>query len=357
MYKAQASRASRIGLFFPKHWHKFRSKLRKHAMGCTSSVPEPGKRKKVVILGGGYAGTTIAKKLDRMFDVIIVDRRNFFHHKVGNLRASTNAQFAPLVLIPYDRVLKDGVVLQAEVTSLSEASVQIMGAGERAISLPFDYLVIATGAAWSFPASPIANDAREAIKELESCGKDLERAKKVLIVGGGAVGVEMAAEIKHYHPKASIVLVHRGVQLGAPALSEKFYASLTAKLERLGITVVLNEQARSSPPPTRKQTETEHQDTVSALSPFQQSPTRVCCPPLALQVELPKELEGRLYYTGEPIQVLRACPQLASRRPPAGQTSDASAARGIECMWEDLPHAGRSAQPKLVSTAAAHPAK
>ena len=209
------------------------------------SVPEAGSRKKVVILGGGYAGVSVAKLLDRIFDVTVVDKNNYLHHKVGNLRAASNKEFAPMVLIPYDRFLKDGSVIQAEVTGLSESTVSLKGTDNSALTLTFDFLVIATGAAWTFPASPAATDAREAVKELEACSADLDRASKVLIIGGGAVGVELAAEIIFYRPKTAVTLVHRSGQLVTSGLSDKFYANLVAKLKGLGVTVVLNEQVEN----------------------------------------------------------------------------------------------------------------
>ena len=46
--------------------------------------------KKVVVLGAGYAGASVAAKLDRMkeIDVTLVTPRDFILHKIGSLRAA-----------------------------------------------------------------------------------------------------------------------------------------------------------------------------------------------------------------------------------------------------------------------------
>ena len=138
----------------------------------------------------------MAKALDRILDVTLVERQNYFTHTFGVLRALGNKAFAPLVLIPYDRLLRDGVVVRGEVTDISADSVTLNGPdGKPASPLPYDYLVVATGAAWAFPARPTATDARRAIEELEAANAALAAGSRVLVIGGGAVGAELAAEV------------------------------------------------------------------------------------------------------------------------------------------------------------------
>ena len=46
-------------------------------------------RKKVVILGGGYAGASVAKALDKTVDVTLVSPiEGYAFHKIGGLRAA-----------------------------------------------------------------------------------------------------------------------------------------------------------------------------------------------------------------------------------------------------------------------------
>ena len=45
---------------------------------------------KVVIIGGGYGGTAVAKALDRDFDVTLIEKREKFFHNSGALRAAVD---------------------------------------------------------------------------------------------------------------------------------------------------------------------------------------------------------------------------------------------------------------------------
>src|ERR1700722_8756360 len=119
----------------------------------TSSRPEPApaKRKRVVIIGGGFAGISAARALKRCdADVVLIDRRN--HHIFQPLLY----QVATAVLAPSDvaapiRQLeekqKNVSVMLAEVTGVDLNSrtveAECEGLGRRKIS--FDYLVVAAG--------------------------------------------------------------------------------------------------------------------------------------------------------------------------------------------------------------------
>jgi len=227
------------------------------------AAPARGSRKKVVILGGGYAGTTVAKALDKKFDVTVVDRQNHMTQMLGILRAIADRKCAPLTLIPYDKLLQDGVVVQAEITAISETQVTISTTPSgKSRALPFDFLVVATGANWAFPGKPSSPDALEALGELEECGNDVAKSTSVAIIGGGAVGLELACEIKFHHPQKKVTLIHSRQQLIGPGLSGKFHTKLADKLQRLGVEVLLNER-----------------------------------------VQMPAELSGRRYYAGPRIAV------------------------------------------------------
>ena len=71
--------------------------------------------KRVVIVGGGYAGVTLAGELDGACDVVLVERKDRFYHNVGAMRAYADASLFPRLLIPYDRLLRRGRVVFEEV--------------------------------------------------------------------------------------------------------------------------------------------------------------------------------------------------------------------------------------------------
>src|ERR1700709_1652112 len=104
---------------------------------------------RVVIIGGGFAGLTAARGLRKAdVDVTLVDRTN--HHLFQPLLY----QVATAVLAPSDitspirwllRKNTNTTVLMAEVDSI-DPDKQIVHADNGAVNLPYDYLVIASGA-------------------------------------------------------------------------------------------------------------------------------------------------------------------------------------------------------------------
>lgn len=67
----------------------------------------------VIIVGGGYAGVGCAKALDKIgqFFVVLIDRKSYFLHNVAALRATTEQDFAQQILVPYDRLLNNGLYI------------------------------------------------------------------------------------------------------------------------------------------------------------------------------------------------------------------------------------------------------
>ena len=69
---------------------------------------KPATRPAVVVIGGGYAGSNVAKQLDDIADVTLVEPRDAFVHNVAALRALADPSWLPRIYLPYDRLLARG---------------------------------------------------------------------------------------------------------------------------------------------------------------------------------------------------------------------------------------------------------
>src|SRR5499425_2148262 len=177
-------------------------------------------RKRVLIIGGGFAGIAAAHALRHAdADVLLIDRRN--HHIFQPLLYQVaTAVLSPAEIAAPIRQLeakqRNVTVLLAEVTGIDVASRTIEaaspGAGVRKIG--FDYLVVATGMRPSYfghdefaryaPGLKSLSDA-ETIRakvlsafELAATTEDeSERARQMtfVLVGAGATGVELAGSL------------------------------------------------------------------------------------------------------------------------------------------------------------------
>ncbi|AXQ30248.1 N-acyl homoserine lactone synthase [Solimonas sp. K1W22B-7] len=185
--------------------------------------------KRIVIVGGGYAGMGLAKALDRRFEVRMIEPRDRFVHNLAAIRAL--AEGPPLLrqlAVPYDRLLRRGTVLQARAAAVTEQGVTLADGRQ----LEADYVVVATGSRHNGPFKPQTENAADFLSAGAALHQRLLQARSVAIVGGGPVGVELAGEIAAAHPGKALHLVSATQQLCAgfnPRLGERLAAQLRAR--------------------------------------------------------------------------------------------------------------------------------
>ncbi|WP_405865949.1 MULTISPECIES: NAD(P)/FAD-dependent oxidoreductase [unclassified Streptomyces] len=162
----------------------------------------------VVVIGGGYAGVRLAKRLDSVARVTLVDRKEVFFHRIASLRAGVRPEWSVTPFIPYDRLLRHGRVAVGKAVRIDTAERQVvLATGER---LPYDVVVIATGADYPEPARFTGTTSEEAVKSFAGHQQKIATAEHVLVVGGGPSGVELSAEIRLARPNARVTLAHSG---------------------------------------------------------------------------------------------------------------------------------------------------
>lgn len=106
-------------------------------------------RKRVVIVGGGFAGALIAKKLERQCDTVLVDVKSYFEFTPSVLRVLTEPNHVSNIQIQHSRYLDLAVatVLHDRVTELAPDLRSLRLASGR--TLAFDYCVLATGSSYA----------------------------------------------------------------------------------------------------------------------------------------------------------------------------------------------------------------
>lgn len=224
---------------------------------------------RVVIVGGGFAGLTAAKRLRKSpVRITLVDRRNFHLFQPLLYQVATGQLSPANIAAPLRSILerqKNCEVLLGQVTGFDVPGRRVLLAdGE----LPYDTLVVAAGVRHSYfghadwerfaPGLKTVEDATGIRSKLISAFEraereaDPNRRRELLtfvVVGAGPTGVELAGalgEMSRYSLKhefrqidptdSQIVLVETGDRVLAaypPELSERAQRSL----ERLGVTV------------------------------------------------------------------------------------------------------------------------
>lgn len=175
-----------------------------------------GDRKHVVIVGGGFGGINVAKKLKKAdVDVTIIDKTN--HHLFQPLlyQVATAALSPGDIAVPIRAILgqrKGMKVLLGTVTGVNKQEQFVELESGRKIN--FDYLVLAPGAQYNYFGNddwenyaPGLKSVGDALQVRERILLSLEKAEQLddpklrepyltyVIIGGGPTGVEMAGAI------------------------------------------------------------------------------------------------------------------------------------------------------------------
>src|SRR5579863_5053634 len=102
----------------------------------------------VVGSGGGYGGITSAKALDETSAVVLVEPKDAFMHNIAALRALVDPSWLPRIFFPYAGLLANGRVVQDRAVLVEPGRV-VTASGD---GIAADYVVLATGSSYPFPA-------------------------------------------------------------------------------------------------------------------------------------------------------------------------------------------------------------
>ncbi len=189
---------------------------------------------RVIVIGGGYGGVTVAKGLDPIADVVLIERKDRFVHHAAALRAAVDEVWQEAIFMPYSYLLQRGKVLHGTVARVEGHTVHLYG-GE---TVEGDYLVFATGSTYPFPAKHITNQSAIAQYRLTDLRENLKNADKAVLVGGGTVGIEMAGELVSAFPALKVQIVEKEDKiLPWPEYTDEFRSLVQKQAEDLGITI------------------------------------------------------------------------------------------------------------------------
>jgi NADH dehydrogenase len=201
-------------------------------------MSEHNTQHKVVVIGGGYAGTLAANHL-RMrdgVDITLVNPRPTFLERVRLHQFVAGTDDAT---IDYGTLLGEGIHLVVDsVLRIDSAARAVQLASGR--TLQYDYVIYAVGSTVSIPPSvpgaaefayPIAEF--EVARRLRARLEELPVDAPVTVVGGGLTGIETAAELAEQGRK--VTLVCGGTLVPSWSAPGRRYAAKW--LSRHGVTV------------------------------------------------------------------------------------------------------------------------
>lgn len=192
--------------------------------------------KRVLIIGGGFAGTFLARSLASDAEVTLIDTKPFFEFTPGILRTLVEPTHMRTIQRAYVSFLKKVTFIHGQVTSLTPRAIFL---GNKRI--PFDYCVIASGSRYKAPIKEQNVVLASRAHHLHAFHERMVKANEVVIAGGGLAGVELAGEIVTHYPAIHVSLVHSHERLlPAHALATSRYAEHF--LRSRNVTLLFNER-------------------------------------------------------------------------------------------------------------------
>ncbi|KAB8209634.1 hypothetical protein BDV34DRAFT_18095 [Aspergillus parasiticus] len=209
----------------------------------------------VVVIGASFAGYHAAKclanSLPTGYRVVVIEKNTHFQLTWVLPRFSVVNGHEHKAFIPYgpylDHVPKGSYQwVRDSVERIVPGENGHTGKVELASGkgIEFNYLVLATGASGALPSRVPAGSKQEGIYQLLAEQEKLRAATNVVIVGGGAAGIELVADAKSRYSEKNVTLVHsRKTLLGrfGPRLGKKALQAL----EELGVRTIMGERVLS----------------------------------------------------------------------------------------------------------------
>lgn len=204
----------------------------------------------VVIYGGGMAGAILAKRLSTDRKVLLVDPRDYFEVPMAAPRNLVDPGFAEQATVPFVTALPRVQMLQGRLSAWTDRGGVVelsSGATEQVVG---KVTVLATGSRYANPLMRATSGTREERLDFyRRFGERIDQARRILIVGGGPIGVELAGEITSRHPGTKLTQVESGRRLlggstGAAA------AHATAVLQSRGVEIITDDRVESAGGPS-----------------------------------------------------------------------------------------------------------
>lgn len=189
-------------------------------MGFIANIPEVTDKKRVVVIGGGFAGLELVKKLNsKLYQIVLIDKNNYYQFQPLLYQVATAGLEPSSISYPHRKMFQKKAVHVRMCEALqvnSEEKILETNIGK----IRYDYLVIATGCDTNYFGNDKLKESTLALKSVSEAlllrnrillsfeqalsAKNEEELKEILsfiIIGGGATGVELAGALADMRKK------------------------------------------------------------------------------------------------------------------------------------------------------------
>ncbi|KAF8517285.1 FAD/NAD-P-binding domain-containing protein [Hysterangium stoloniferum] len=210
--------------------------------------------KNIIVIGGSFVGSRAAAEIARLSPathrVFLIEPHSHFQHLFVFPRFAVVGGYEQKAFIPFDGFFQaegvKGTIVRAAVERLEKGKAlfdrEIDVGGITGREIDYDYAVIATGTKLPPPGTLKVEEKIDGVKYFREHQQRVSNAERIVILGAGAVGVQMATDIKDIFPNKRVTLVHSRQQV-----LNRFHPDLHAltmkRFNELGVEVILGDRA------------------------------------------------------------------------------------------------------------------
>ncbi|MDH6311039.1 NADH dehydrogenase [Dysgonomonas sp. PFB1-18] len=184
-------------------------------MNYIANIPEAGYKKRLVIIGGGFAGLELAKKIDKkQYQVVLIDKNNYYQFQPLFYQVATGGLEPSSISYPHRKNFQRNKNFHFRMCEAQSVDPEKRIVKTNIGDINYDHLVISTGCDTNYFGNESLKETTFALKSVSESlllrnrillsfeealsAKDEGELKEILsfvIVGGGATGVELAGSL------------------------------------------------------------------------------------------------------------------------------------------------------------------
>ncbi|KAJ7162259.1 FAD/NAD-P-binding domain-containing protein [Mycena filopes] len=204
--------------------------------------------KNIIVVGGSYCATYIiddlAPRVHKTHHVIMIEKNSHMQHIFAFPRMSAVSGFEHKAFVPFTNAYHETPphstsIIQGVVTKVLPDKV-VLGNGEE---IPYEYLVMATGT--GRPPLELTTKA-ESVHSFQRLQDRMKHARKIVIAGGGAFGIQMAFDAKEFYPDKSVTVIHSRDQLMS-RFHPKLDSIIKERAHKVGVNLILGQRVKVPP--------------------------------------------------------------------------------------------------------------
>ncbi|KAJ7684026.1 FAD/NAD-P-binding domain-containing protein [Mycena rosella] len=191
----------------------------------------------IVVIGGSYVGMkfvdTVAPQVFETHNTVLVEGNSHFEHIFAFPRLTVIPGAAHKPFVPFTNAFHAAPPGSTSIINGTASQVLpdkvVLQSGE---SIPYEYLVMATGTGF-LPLLVLGKAIQERVKD----------SANLVVVGGGASGVQLATDAKEFYPSKTVTLIHSRDRL-MNRFHPKLHSIVMEKLDAAGINVILGQRVK-----------------------------------------------------------------------------------------------------------------